>query len=340
MDPYHQGGRGGGYPPRGGRGGGGGGHGGHGGYPIPDQSHYGAAPAYGGGAPAYGGYDPYNPYGQPGGYGMYPGGGGGGGGYPPQEMPSPLDAEIQAVLREIHSEISGLEVSGDQFRNARRLLNSEKEKLENSIDPEWLEVDVAKPVKVCKKILVPIYRHPNFNFIGKVLGPKGATLQNLCKTHKCHIYILGRGSTKDREKEAELLASGDPQHAHFSGPLHVKVETVAPSYIAYGRVAAVIEELSRILQPIHEDTTPAHLKNGTGGEEEKTEDDKKDVDGSSGRGGRGGGSRGGFRGGFRGGRGGFGGGGGAPGGGPGPMMGGRGGMGRGRGGQPAGFRPY
>lgn len=79
-------------------------------------------------------------------------------------MTSPLDAEIQAVLREIHLEVTGLETSGDQFRNARRLLNSEKERLENNIDPEWLEVDVAKPVKVCKKILVPIYRHPNVGY--------------------------------------------------------------------------------------------------------------------------------------------------------------------------------
>ncbi|CAO4362232.1 unnamed protein product [Caenorhabditis nigoni] len=214
------------------------------------------------------------------------------------------------VLGEIHREVGSLE--------------EKWKKLQNNIDPEWFEVDIAKPVKVCKKILIPIYRHPNFNFIGKVLGPKGATLQTLCKTHKCHIYILGRGSTKDREKEAELLASGDPQHAHFSGPLHVKVETVAPAYIAYARVAAVIEESSRILQPIHEDTTPAHLKvNGSGeGEEGNTDDgEKKEGEEGSGRGGRGGG-RGGFRGGFRGGRGGF--------------EGRRRGMGRGRGGHPAG----
>lgn len=259
MDQYQRGGYSGGPSGRG-RGGSGppGAPGaGRGGY---ETGGYGAPPV---GYPPLPGFDPYNPYaGAPPGYGMgYPPQG-----FPPQEMASPLDAEIQAVLREIHSEVAGLDASGDQFRNARRLLNSEKERLENNIDPEWLEVDVQKPVKVCKKILIPIYRHPHvsplfqnlefkhlnfqFNFIGKVLGPKGATLQTLCKTHKCHIYILGRGSTKDREKEAELLNSGDPQHAHFSGPLHVKVETVAPAYVAYGRVAAVIEELSRILQPV------------------------------------------------------------------------------------------
>lgn len=40
----------------------------------------------------------------------------------------------------------------------------------------------------------------------------------------------------------------------------LKVETVAPSQVAYKRVAGVIEELSRILQPVREDTTPEHLK--------------------------------------------------------------------------------
>ena len=107
--------------------------------------------------------------------------------------------------------------------------------MENSIDPEWLEVDIVKPIKVTKKVLIPVYRYPKvipfdfnfyliqFNFVGKILGPKGATLQNLCKTYKCHIYVLGRGSTKDINKEQELLMTNDPQYAHYGGPLHVKV---------------------------------------------------------------------------------------------------------------------
>jgi len=40
-------------------------------------------------------------------------------------MSSPLDAEIQIVLREIHGEVQLLEQSGEygeQFKNARRLL--------------------------------------------------------------------------------------------------------------------------------------------------------------------------------------------------------------------------
>jgi hypothetical protein len=46
------------------------------------------------------------------------------------------------------------------------------------------------------------------------------------------------------------LSSGDPQYAHFGGPLHVKVETTAPPATAYSRVAGVLEILSKLLQPV------------------------------------------------------------------------------------------
>jgi len=149
--------------------------------------------------------------------------------------------------------LSTLESSGaygEQFKNARRLLTTESNKLENNIDPEWLEVDINKPIKVTKKILVPSFRYPKFNFVGKVIGPKGTTLQNIAKQFKCHVYILGRGSTRDRAKEQELLATNDPQYAHYGGPLHVKIETTAAPAVAYQRVAGVLQVLSELLIPV------------------------------------------------------------------------------------------
>lgn len=306
---------------------------------------YGQMPAaeYGGG---YGrpGMPPAMPYG-------YPPGPGGPGFPDPSFMPSPLDAEIQVVCREIHTELHTLEQSGEygeQFKNARRLLTTEVSKLENNIDPEWLEVDINKPIKVTKKILIPSFRHPKFNFVGKVLGPKGQTLQNIAKQFKCHVYILGRGSTRDRSKEQELLQSGDPQFAHYGGPLHVKVETTAPPAVAYRRVAGVLEVLSQLLVPIKDTviegiTTAGEERpegeNGEGngnGEEQEGGDSEEKVGGfpqggrgrgGGGFGGRGGGRGGGFRGGF----------GGPPGGG---FRGQRGGGMRGRGGPRTGYQPY
>lgn len=83
-----------------------------------------------------------------------------------------------------------------------------------------------------------------------MLGPKGITLQNIAKNFKCHVYILGRGSTRDRAKEQELYQSGDPQFLHYGGPLHVKVETTAAPAVAYRRVAGVLEVLSQLLVPV------------------------------------------------------------------------------------------
>jgi len=329
-----------------------------------------SADNYGYGQPAYpasgGGYNS--------GAASYGYGQGAFGAYPAPDISSPLDAEIQVVVREIHTELNTLEQAGEygeQFKNARRLLTTEGNKLENNIDPEWLEVDINKPIKVTKKILIPSFRHPKFNFVGKVLGPKGTTLQNIAKQYKCHVYILGRGSTRDRSKEQELLNSGDPQFAHYGGPLHVKVETTAAPAIAYQRVAGVLQVLSELLIPV-KDThidgiTTVTDEKGDGEQGEGGDDGQEESENGGGAGGGGGNSSGGGpmkgSGGFGAPRGGFGGaprpsfpGGGRGGGfrgggmrgGAGGMRGGfmpgrgrGGGMPRGRGGGPRpGFQPY
>lgn len=51
-------------------------------------------------------------------------------------------------------------------------------------------------------------------------------------------------------KEQELLGSGDPQFAHYGGPLHVKIETTAAPALAYQRVAGVLQILSELLIPV------------------------------------------------------------------------------------------
>lgn len=43
---------------------------------------------------------------------------------------------------------------------------SEADRLENSIDPEWLEVDIQKPIRVTKKVLIPNFRHPHVSTLG------------------------------------------------------------------------------------------------------------------------------------------------------------------------------
>uniref|UniRef100_A0A914Y9S2 K Homology domain-containing protein n=1 Tax=Panagrolaimus superbus TaxID=310955 RepID=A0A914Y9S2_9BILA len=215
---------------------------------------YGRAPQGGGGGGGGGGqYNAYPPSGPPAGYGPPPGAGGFNS--DPGYQQSPLDAEIATVLHEMRAEVASFDSSPDyseQYRNAKRLLTHEVTKLESNIDPEWLEVDIEKQIKLVKKVLIPAWRHPRFNFVGKVIGPKGVTLQNIAKTFKCHVYVLGRGSSRDKAKEQELLGTGDPQYAHYNGPLHVKIETTAPPALAFKRVAGVLEVLEELLKPVKE----------------------------------------------------------------------------------------
>lgn len=39
-----------------------------------------------------------------------------------------------------------------------------------------------------------------FNFVGKLLGPKGNSMKRLQEETMCKMAVLGRGSMKDRQK--------------------------------------------------------------------------------------------------------------------------------------------
>ena len=43
-------------------------------------------------------------------------------------------------------------------------------------------------------------RHIQFNFVGKLLGPKGNSLKRLQEETMCKMAVLGRGSMRDRKK--------------------------------------------------------------------------------------------------------------------------------------------
>jgi len=173
------------------------------------------------------------------------------------EVTSPLDSEIKYTVLEMQQELAYIDTlpEFENLRHSRRLLREECNKLEGTIDPDWVEVDNSKPIKITKRILVPTHRNPNYNYAGRILGPKGQTLKNIGKKFKCHISVMGANSTKDRTKELELLNSGDPQHAHYASPMHVRIDTVAPAHIAHCRIAAAMNVFSKLLIP-GRDTIP------------------------------------------------------------------------------------
>uniref|UniRef100_A0A1I8AZ05 KH domain-containing protein n=1 Tax=Meloidogyne hapla TaxID=6305 RepID=A0A1I8AZ05_MELHA len=134
------------------------------------------------------------------------------------------------------------------LNHSKRLLKGEINKLEESYNSEWLELD-NKRIKICRYVLVPNYRYPKINFVGRLIGVKGLTLQKICKKYKCFLSIQGAHSTKDRSQEIELLNSGDPRYAHFAAPLHIRIDVFSVPHIAHMRMAAVLNLLHRALIP-------------------------------------------------------------------------------------------
>lgn len=72
------------------------------------------------------------------------------------------------------------------------------------------------------KLRVPAEKYPEYNFVGRLLGPRGATLKKLERDTGCKIMIRGRGSIR-KDKESEVRGKPGWEHV-FNENLHVVIE--------------------------------------------------------------------------------------------------------------------
>uniref|UniRef100_A0AC35FKY5 K Homology domain-containing protein n=1 Tax=Panagrolaimus sp. PS1159 TaxID=55785 RepID=A0AC35FKY5_9BILA len=171
------------------------------------------------------------------------------------ELPGPLMDEFQDTVKEMQNEIAFLKRHPEvatRIPHAVRILEKECFKLDKCVDPEWLEVDINKPINIVKRILIPTARHPTFNFVGKIIGNRGTTLHNLGKAFKCHINLCGEGSSRDRKKEANLFGSNDEKYMHYGLPMYIQISTIARPHVAHMRIAGFLNVLHKLLIPSHD----------------------------------------------------------------------------------------
>ncbi|XP_034651562.1 KH domain-containing, RNA-binding, signal transduction-associated protein 2 isoform X3 [Drosophila subobscura] len=141
-----------------------------------------------------------------------------------------------------------------KFPIGEKLLDGEIEKVQTtgripSREQKYADIYREKPLRISQRVLVPIREHPKFNFVGKLLGPKGNSLRRLQEETLCKMTVLGRNSMRDRVKEEELRNSKDPKYAHLNSDLHVEISTIAPPAEAYARIAYAMAELRKYLIP-------------------------------------------------------------------------------------------
>ncbi|XP_068624873.1 KH domain-containing, RNA-binding, signal transduction-associated protein 2-like isoform X2 [Battus philenor] len=164
----------------------------------------------------------------------------------------PINEKAGEYMRELLSE--KIKLNSGKFPLSTRLLDQEVAKVQSNgrvpaNDSKYVDVYRDRAVKVIVKVLVPVKEHPKFNFVGKLLGPKGNTMKQLQEETMCKMAVLGRGSVRDRQKEEELRNSLDPKYAHLSDELHVEISALAPPAEAHARIAYALAEVKKYLIP-------------------------------------------------------------------------------------------
>ncbi|XP_068424778.1 KH domain-containing, RNA-binding, signal transduction-associated protein 2 [Clinocottus analis] len=159
-------------------------------------------------------------------------------------------------LPELVAEKNSLDPS---FVHAVRLLAEEIEKNEgdelrkDGDTKKYLDIISNKNIKLSERVLIPIQQYPKFNFVGKLLGPRGNSMKRLQEETGVKMSILGKGSMRDKGKEEELRKSGEAKYAHLSNDLHVLIEVFAPPGEAYSRMSHALEEIKKFLVPDYND---------------------------------------------------------------------------------------
>uniref|UniRef100_A0A3Q0QZZ1 KH RNA binding domain containing, signal transduction associated 3 n=1 Tax=Amphilophus citrinellus TaxID=61819 RepID=A0A3Q0QZZ1_AMPCI len=159
----------------------------------------------------------------------------------------------EKYLPELMAEKDTLDPS---FQHSLRLLDQEIEKIqkdEGKEEEKFIDVVINKNMKLGQKVLIPVKQFPKFNFVGKLLGPRGNSLKRLQEDTLTKMSILGKGSMRDKEKEEELRQSGEAKYHHLNEDLHVLIEVFAPPAEAYARMGHALEEIKKFLIPDYND---------------------------------------------------------------------------------------
>ncbi|WOL18017.1 KH domain-containing protein SPIN1-like [Canna indica] len=132
-------------------------------------------------------------------------------------------------------------------------LPQERLGLPQEVTMDWRGPPTSPSSSIIKKILrleIPVDSYPNFNFVGRLLGPRGNSLKRVEASTGCRVYIRGKGSIKDSEQEEKLR--GRPGYEHLSDPLHILIEAELPANVIDTRLRHAQEVIEELLKPVDE----------------------------------------------------------------------------------------
>ncbi|KAL0915990.1 hypothetical protein M5K25_013465 [Dendrobium thyrsiflorum] len=105
-------------------------------------------------------------------------------------------------------------------------------------------------IKKTIRVDIPVDKYPNYNFVGRLLGPRGNSLKRVEASTECRVLIRGRGSIKDQNREE--MMRGKPGYEHLNEPLHILVDAELPMEIIDSRLIQARDILEELLKPVDE----------------------------------------------------------------------------------------
>ncbi|KAJ6421827.1 hypothetical protein OIU84_026864 [Salix udensis] len=105
---------------------------------------------------------------------------------------------------------------------------------------DWKAAPASPSSHIVKKILrldIPVDSYPNFNFVGRLLGPRGNSLKRVEASMGCRV---------------EESLRGRPGYEHLSEQLHILIEAELPVNVIDTRLRQAQEIIEELLKPVDE----------------------------------------------------------------------------------------
>lgn len=139
------------------------------------------------------------------------------------------------------------------FVHLERLLDDEIGKVRSNLfqingkknEPLQLPDAVGTTTSLSEKVYVPVKEYPDFNFVGRILGPRGMTTKQLEQETGCKIMVRGKGSMRDKKKEDQNR--GKPNWEHLNDDLHVLITCEDAENRAQMKINRAIDEVKKLL---------------------------------------------------------------------------------------------
>lgn len=129
-------------------------------------------------------------------------------------------------------------------KNMEEELSNLIEYMSNNVEGYVVPKDY-KPLKKTKKLIIPLDKYPDYNFMGLIIGPRGYNHRRLEAESGTQISIRGKGTTKegkkcDHQTEEELAM---PMHIHITAESQYKLD----------KAVNMIQPLLDPFHPLHEE---------------------------------------------------------------------------------------